>query len=509
MRRSPSAVLAACCLTVVLVMASVAGVNLALKDLALELGASSAQLTWVADAYTVALAALVLPFGAIGDDFGRRRALIAGTAIFGLAALAATFADSAGLVIACRAVMGIGAALAMPPTLSTITAVFPADRRDRAVGVWAGFASAGAVLGLLLSGSLLEAFSWRSTFLALAVMAAVAVVANVLLVPDTRGAEEPAVDLGGAALSAIGIGALVFGLIEGADRGWDHVVSIGAFALAAIALSGWALQALRRERPMLDPRLFALRGFSTGFTTLVIQFLGTFGFFYVGLQYLQLVLGYGPLRSALAFLPMAAVVMPLSSLSPRLVRRSGSKPWMAAGLVSMAVGFLLAARLGADSPYWQFLIALLIFSGGLALSATPSTNSIVSALPPSKQGVASAVNDVTREFGAALGIALLGSLFNSAYADRAAGLVAGLPPEAATHVKDSAAAGLEVAADPRLGAHGPALADGVRDAFVHGMSQSFHAGAIVVLAALAFVLVVTPRRNAPVEKPVEPAVVGD
>ncbi len=490
MRSDPRGIVLACCGALVVVMSAVAGVNVALPDIALDQGASSTDLTWIADAYTVALAALVLPAGAIGDDFGRRRTLIGGTFVFGLANALAAFAGSPGQIIIARVIMGVGAALIMPSTLSTITAVVHPDHKGRAVGIWAGFASAGSIMGLLLSGLLLEHYSWRATFVGTAVLAALSLVVTFALVPNTKSVEEPAPDFPGGGLSAIGIGALIYGIIEGADRGWTHASVIVAFVVAVVAVALFVVHELRTSRPMLDPRLFTDGGFSTGTAALVIQFLGTFGFFFVGLQYIQLMLGYAPLKSSLAMLPMAVIILPLSAIAPRIAERVGNRAVIAAGLGCMVVGFALLARLDTASTYTDLLVGMLVFSGGLALSATPATNIIVDSLPADKQGVASAMNDVTRELGAALGIALLGSLFSAGYRS-ALTLPAAVPPQAAGSIRESPAAGMHVAADPQLGALGPSVHDAVRDAFVTGLSHAFIAGAAITGITL-ILLLLTP-----------------
>lgn len=494
-RNRPHLVLYTCCLALVLVMASVTSVNLALEEIAVSLHASGSDLTWVADAYTVALAALVLPFGAFGDDFGRRRALVIGTLLFGVAAACAATSGSVGMLIGWRALMGVGAAMIMPSTLATVTAVFPAERRAHAVAVWAGFASAGAVIGLLMSGALLEIADWQWTFLAIAILAGVSLVATLLFVPATKNAEKAHPDLAGSGLLAIGIGAVVYGIIEGADTGWGQTGPLVAFAVSALALLAWAIRDSRIAWPLLDPRLFKLRGLSSGALTLVLLFLASFGFFYVGLQYVQLVLGYQPLMAALAFLPIAAVVMPLSAWTPWLSSRLGDKPVMAAGLALMAGALLLMTGLQADDGYVSFLIPMLVFACGLAMSSTPSTNVVVASLPPREQGVASALNDVTREFGAALGIALLGSLFNSGYTSAVTDATSSLPAATGAAVRDSAAVGLNVAQSPKLGSAGPALEAQVKDAFMSGMHSAFVVGAILLAVGIAYVLLRAPARG--------------
>ena len=438
-------ILASMCLALVLVVASVSSVNLALTGISLDLGTTSSQLTWIADGYTVALAALVLPFGALGDRLGRRTLLLAGTVVFGLAALCAAAAQSPGALIGCRVVMGIGAAMIMPGTLSTITAVFPASKRNRAVSVWAGFASSGAILGMLTCGLILEWFTWRATFVATAVLAAIAFVAALVLAPNTADPDEAVIDLPGYLLSGIGIGALVYAIIEGAEAGWTATNALIALTVAAVALVTFVRWELLTPRPMLDVRLFALRGFSTGTLALTVQFLCLFGFFLVGLQFLLLILGYSPLHSALCLLPMGAIVMPMSRVAPHLVERFGQRAVMTAGLAFLGTGLGVMSQLDGDSTYWHFLGGLIVFGFGMAFTSTPSTTAIVTSLPRAKQGVGSAVNDVSRELGSALGIAILGSLFNSGYRNGISAATAALPPEAAHAVEESAGAGFAVA----------------------------------------------------------------
>ena len=491
-------VLIAMCLSLVLVVASVSSLNMAMPQLAVDLHASSSALTWIADGYTVALAALVLPLGALGDRLGRRNVLLAGTLLFGLAALLAAFAASTAFLIACRVMMGVGAAMIMPGTLSTITAVFPAAERGKAVAVWSAFSVSGAIIGMLAAGGLLEAFAWQSTFVVTAALAAVSFLAALALAPNTSDPDHAHIDVPGAVLSAVGIGGLVFGIIEGAERGWADAMALTGFALAAVGLVGFVLRSLRVEAPLLDPRLFRLRGFSAGSIGITAQFLAAFGFFFVGLQFLQLILGYSPLKSAVALLPMIAVVMPTSQLTPRLVGRFGTRVVMVSGLVLMALGFLTLAQLDESSSYLAFIEGLLVFGVGMAVAGTPATTAIVSSLPPAKQGVASAMNDTTREVGSALGIAILGSMFSTGYRDAVGSATTALPPAAAHAVSESAAAGLQVAAQVP-GQAGTMLAHTVRAAFMDGMSTSLTIGAVVVIAAACVVAVVAPRRTAFVE----------
>jgi len=486
-------VLASMCLALVLVVASVSSVNLALTAISIDLKTTSTQLTWVADGYTVALAAFVLPFGALGDRFGRRTLLMLGTALFGLAALAASLAQSPEALIGCRVGMGLGAALILPGTLSTITAVFPPSKRAEAVGVWAGFASSGGILGLLACGLVLEWSSWRATFAGAAALALVSLIAAWRLTPNTADPEEAVLDLPGSALAAIGVGSLVYGIIEGAEAGWTSGSTLAGLAVSAASLVAFVLWELYTSRPMLDVRLFANRAFSAGTLAITVQFLCVFGFFLVAMQFLLLMLGYSPLHSALALLPMAAVVMPLSRMAPRLAERIGERSVITAGLLLVAVGLAVIALLDSSSGYWHFLAGVLVFGAGMGLVSTPSTTVIVSSLPAAKQGVASAVNDVAREVGAAVGIAVLGSMFSSGYSSAVRASVGGLPPEAAHAVEASAGAGFAVA--EQLGRSGEQLGDAVKDAFASGLGAAMVAGTALALVAALLVAWWAPRRR--------------
>jgi len=487
------AILASMCLALVLVVASVASVNLALTGISVDLGTTSTQLTWIADGYTVALAALVLPFGALGDRFGRRTLLLLGTVIFGLAALAAAAAQSAEVLIGCRVAMGVGAAMIMPATLSTITAAFAGSTSSRAVSIWAGFASSGAIIGLLGCGLILQWATWRATFVATAIFAAVAFVAALLLSPNTSDPQDATIDLPGSVLSAIGIGALIYWFIEGAEAGWSTTNALIGLGVATAALLAFVLWEMRIARPMLDMRLFALRGFSTGTLALTVQFLCLFGFFLVGLQFLLLVLGFSPLHSAICLLPLGAIVMPMSRVAPHLVERFGQRAVMTAGLAGLGGGLGLMSRLDGHSSYWQFLGGLVVFGLGMACTSTPSTTAIVTALPGAKQGVGSAVNDVARELGSALGIAILGSVFNGGYRHAISQASGTLPPATAHAVGESPGAAFSVAS--KMGVDGQQLSSAARDAFAAGLGNAMAVGATIAILAAAFTLWRAPRRD--------------
>jgi EmrB/QacA subfamily drug resistance transporter len=480
------------CLALVLVVAGVSSLNVALPSIGRDLGASQSQQQWIVDAYALALAALLLPAGAFGDRFGRKKSLLVGVALFGGAAIVSAFAGSATTLIGLRAVSGIGAALIMPGTLSTITSVFPEEERAKAVGIWAGFAGSGALLGLLVSGALLERFWWGSVFLVNGVIAAVAFAFALFAAPETSDPSEAHLDPLGAVMSLLGIGGLVLGITEGPERGWADPLTLAGLIGGVAFLASFVLWELRTKTPLLDPRLFRLRGFATGSASLFLQFLGMFGFFFVSLQFLQLVLGYGTLKSSLALFPMGIVMVPLSTVAANLTDRYGTRLVGGIGLVISSIGFLVLSTLQADSGYAHFLVGLLITGLGGALAMTPATNAIVQSLPRAKQGVASAVNDTARELGAAFGIAVLGSAFNSAYRADINRHLDGLPPDAAHAAKDAPAGAISVAG--RLGDGGQALVDHARDAFASGMRAALVIGAVVLAIGAAFIWVRGPRR---------------
>jgi len=462
-----------------LVVSAVASLNLALPDIAKATGASQTQQQWLVDGYAVVFAGLLLPAGALGDRFGRRRMLTCGTLVFGIAYAMASLTTDASMLITCRAIAGIGAALTMPATLSIITTTFPAEQRSRAVGTWAGVAGGGAVIGLLLSGTLLEVGSWRWVFVANAVWAGVALVLAALWAPESRDEHAVAVDPVGGLLSAGGLSAAVYATIEGPHRGWTDGLVVGGFVLGAIGLVGFVLWELTREEPLLDPRLFRRPGFASGSLSIALQFLAFFGFIFIGLQYLQLVLDYSPLKAALAFVPMGMTIGALSrQLAPRLSRRIGGARTNSLGLGIAAVGFCVLAGLGTSSSYWYVLAGLVTLGAGMGIATTPATSAIVASLPDSKQGVASAVNDAARELGGAVGIAVLGSVLTSGYRDGIDPATANLPPDAAEHAHESLA--FVVHAADRLGPAGTELVDAARSSFVDGLHSAMWIAATIM-----------------------------
>jgi EmrB/QacA subfamily drug resistance transporter len=492
-RKRRGAVLRVMCLALMMVVGAVASLNVALPEIARSTGATQTQLQWMVAAYALAFAALLLPAGAIGDRIGRKPVLASGLALFGLSSLAAVFLNGPGELIALRGAMGVGAAMIMPVTLSVITTIFPPEERGKAVGTWVGVAAGGGVLGLLASGVLLEWLPWQSIFVLNVVLAAVALLGTLAIVPATRETRAPRLDPVGAVLSAAALGALVFGVIEGPERGWGELTTVLSLAFGAVAAVAFVLWELRRREPMLDPRHFARRGFAAGTLSVTVQFFAAFGFLFLALPYLQLVMGYSPLQAAGALVPMALVVIPLSRIAPAIAARVGVRVAGATGLSLMALGFLVLATLDVGASYAHFLAGLLPFGAGMALAGAPATTAIVASLPRSKQGVASAVNDVSRELGGALGIAVLGSLMNGVYRTEMADSTATLPTGVGEKARGSLAAAQQIG--EQLGPQGHQLVLHAQTAFLHGFTHGLIGGAALLLLGAAFVAVRAPGRS--------------
>ena len=408
-------ILAILCLSLVVIVIAVSSVNVALPRLASDLGATAEDLQWIVDSYALVFAGLLLPAGALGDRFGRKRALLVGLAIFGVCSLWASQAGSPGELIAARAVMGVGAAFIMPATLSIITHSFPPHERTKAVATWAGLAGAGGAIGPVVSGLMLEHYWWGSIFFVSLPIVVALMLLTVGFVPSSKDSEEAPLDPVGAVLSVAGLTALVFAVIEGPEWGWLSVGVIGTFAAAVALLVGFVGWELRIDHPTLDPRLFKIPGFSMGTATIALGFFAMFGMFFLVTQYLQFVLGDSPLQAGYKTLPGPAMMILISPRSPAIVGRFGIRNVTRAGFALMAAGSLGLAFLETTSGYPAFVVPLMAVAAGFALVMAPATSTIVGSLPLAKAGVGSAVNDVSREVGAAIGIAVQGSLMNSSY----------------------------------------------------------------------------------------------
>lgn len=475
-----------------LVVATMSALYTSLPDIAVATGATQAQLTWIVDSYTLALAALVLTAGALGDRFGRRATLIVGLALFTVSSALPIWLDSPLWVIVLRAVAGVGAAFVMPSTLSLLTASFPSERRGSAVGMWAGFAGIGGIVGLLSSGVMLEVWSWKAIFVVYSGIGLLVLLAA-LTIGESVASRHGRPDVLGSVFSALAVGGVVFGLIEGAHTSFSDPLVVVTLIVAAVSLLAFVLVELRATDPLLDVRYFRRRGFATGSISVGMQFLTIFGFFLLIVQYLQLVKGYDPIAASLALAPMALPVLLFSLVSPRITAVVGLRVVSVVGVGAIAAGMILLSRLGVDSTYWDIMWPMLAAGVGLGLSTAPATSAIVSDISVDEQGVAAAVNDAMREVGAAIGIALSGSILAGRYATGIVDVLPGVPESGRQAVESSFAGAVEFVA-----VAGPALqgiVDAAADVFVTGISDALFALGLVAAGAAVVLLFVAPGRG--------------
>ncbi len=481
-------------------------VNVALPTMAHELSAGTRSLQWIVDAYNLAFAGLVLAAGSLSDRFGRRPALVVGLVGFAAASTVGAFMGSAGELIAVRAVMGAFAALIFPTTLSIISNAFP-ERRQRAaaLGAWGAVVGLGVAGGPVVGGLLLAHFAWGSVFLALAPVALLAAGLTVALVPESRDASVPRLDLPGLALSVALLGLLVWTIIEAPANGWSSARTVAGFVGAAVLLVAFVARERSAAHPMLDVSLFRDQRFSAASGAVTITFFALFGFIFLITQYFQLIRGYSTLSAGTRTLPVALSIAVASVLGARLAPRIGTKAVVTTGLLLFGTAFLWISTVGVDAAYGTVIVPQMVLMGlGMGAISTPATESILLVLPPARAGVGSAVNDATRELGGTLGVAVVGSYFSSVYAAHlTTGAFGSLPASAVAHGKDSVGAAVAIAHDS------PALLASVRDSFMAGL----HAGSILVaavclagaLAALLFLPGRLPSEAAAEARPEEAA----
>ncbi|GAA3218334.1 MULTISPECIES: MFS transporter [unclassified Streptomyces] len=519
------ALLVLCLSLLIIVMANTA-LTVAAPDMTADLGLSSADLQWVIDGYTVPYAALMLLLGAIGDKYSRRGALVLGLVVFGGGAVSGWLADSATAVIAARAVMGVGAALIMPATLSLLAATFPRAERAKAITLWTATAGLAIAAGPLVAGALLEDHGWSSTFLINVPVAALAIVGAFVLVPPSKAGHQDRVDYVGGLLSVVWIGALVYMIIEGPHFGWG-VKATGAAVLAGLGLIAFVLWEMRHPRPVLDVRRFTARRFAGSNLAVALFFLAVFGAFYYLTQHLQFVLGHDALDTGLRMLPLAGAVFVGSALTGYLTPRVGMKWTVTAGMVGGTVALALLTRVDAGSTYGDFVAPLIVLGLAIGLALSPCTDAIMGSFPESELGVGGAVNDTSLELGGSLGIAILGSLLGTSYSDHLADATHGskLPASALATAQDSVGAGYAVAqgigekarqlagqaaqtTDPQqaaqlkaqaqqLGDGARQMADAVGASFSDAVAHTSLVGAIVLGAGTLLVAALLPRKAKP------------
>ncbi|GHC71339.1 MFS transporter [Streptomyces violaceochromogenes] len=497
------------CLSLLITVMANTSLIVAAPDMTTDLGLSSSDLQWVVDSYTVPYAALMLVLGAIGDKYSRRGALVLGLLIFAAGSVMGSMVDETSLVIAARAIMGVGAAVVMPATLSLVVATFPRSERAKAITAWAATSGVAVAVGPLVSGWLLEDHAWGSTFLINVPIAVLAVFGALALVPPSKAEGMGRIDYVGGLLSIVTVGSLIYAAIEGPHAGWG-AGPVTAAVVAGVGLVAFVAWELRHPHPMLDVRKFALRPFSGSMLAVMFFFFGMFAVIYYSTQFLQFVLGYGALDTGVRLLPLGGAVFLGSAVTGVLAPKLGVRVMAVTGMAVGTAGMFLLTQIDKGSTYGDFLAPLMMLGLALGLAISPATDTIMGSFPESELGVGGGVNDTALELGGALGIAVLGSLLGTAYRDELTDLVGNrLPAEAMETAKDSVGAGLavaeRVAQDPSAGPQqAQAAVDAVHQAFAHGVAQTSLIGGIIMAAGTLIVLAVLPGRRGFARKSAEP-----
>jgi MFS transporter, DHA2 family, multidrug resistance protein len=472
--------------------------NVALRTIAdpvRGIGATQSDLEWAINSYTLVFAGLLFTAGVMGDRIGRRRMLLVGLVLFGLASVASGYAQSPTQLIWARALMGIGGAAVLPSTLSIISNVFDPRERARAIGVWAGAVGLGVAIGPVVGGLLLENFWWGSVFLINVPIILLGVLAVLLVVPESRDPRPGRVDIWGVLLTIAGLVSLVYGIINGGEHGFGQPRSWATLGGGLLILGIFVWFERRSDHPSLDVRLFTNPRFSAAVASVGLVFFAAMGTMFFLAFYLQLVRGYSPLQAGLLMTPFAAAQLIFAPLSATMVRRFGPKLVCAVGLGLVTVGMAGFVFMEVATPIWVLGALAFLQGAGMANVMPPATESIMSSLPREKAGVGSAIGNTVRQVGGALGIAVLGSVLSAVYRSRVDGTLDGLPAPARTAARESISGAYGVA--ERAGAAAPTVIHTANEAFVAAMHWAAAGSAVVGVLGIGVVLAWLPRRSAP------------
>ena len=471
--------------------------NVAIPTLQREFDASASTLQWMVDSYILVFAGLLLTMGSLGDRHGRAMMLRLGLVLFSAAAFGAIFAETAGQVIAARALMGVGGAMIMPSTLSIITDVFVGPERAKAIATWAAVGGMGLGLGPLVGGALIEAFSWQAVFLINIPFTLAALALGARLVPESKDPVRRPLDLPGAVLSTGAVAILVFAIIEAPAAGWTAPLVIGGFVASVVLAVAFAVHELRTPHPLLDFRFFRRPRFTAGAAALGCAFFALLGMAFGMTQYLQFVKGFSPLEAGTALLPIAAGVAIGSRVGQRLNERIGTKRTVTMGLLMLAGALAVINVYDVDTSYAVIGPVILSISLSMGLIIAPSTNAVMGAVPRSDAGVGSAMNDVVRQVGGALGVAVIGSIFASLYSRNVSSSldsIGGVLPAQVEPARDSIGAATRIAGTLD-GPAGAALDLAARAAFADALGYAVLAGSGIAFLGALLVAKFMPARE--------------
>jgi EmrB/QacA subfamily drug resistance transporter len=488
------------CVSILVVNLDNTILNVALPTLVRKLGATSSQLQWIVDAYAMVYAGLLLVGGSLADRFGRKRLFLIGLTIFAGGSVSAAFSGSVATLIAWRAVMGAGAALTMPATLSLINDLFrDPHERSRAIGLWAGTSGLGIAIGPIAGGVLLAHFWWGSVFFVNVPIVAAGLIGAALLVPESSNPHAARPDPVGGLLSIVSLGLILWAIIEAPTHGWGSagVLGVGFAGLAALAV--FVIWEVRCEHPMLDLGLFRARRFSAATSSVALGAFGLFGALFVQTQFLQFNLRLSALQAGVRILPLAAMIALAAPLSTLAVRSIGSKLPAGAGLLFIAGGLWWISRVsGASTTYAQILPGMLLVGLGAGLLIPTATDAVVGSLPRADAAVGSATNGVSIQVGGALGVAVIGSILVTRYQDLMSGALAAAPlPAAAKAAALGSIGGALEVAGKLPGAFGSELMGRAGPAFMSGSAVAMGIGAAVALAGALVAFAALPSRPGP------------
>jgi EmrB/QacA subfamily drug resistance transporter len=472
--------------------------SLALPSIAEGLGSSASQLQWVVDAYILAIAGLLLTMGYLGDRLGRKPTLMVGLGLFALFSLGAALSNSTEMLIAMRAMMGIGAAIILPATLSIMTATFRDPKeRAQAIALWAATFALGMGIGPLIGGWLLEHFSWHSVFYINIPVIAIGLVGGGYFIENSKTENPKRLDLFGAILSVAGLFALVYAIIQAGSDGWGAAHVLYAFGAAAVLLAAFILWELKFKGAMLPLNFFKNMSFTGANVALMLVHFGLMGaFFFLG-QFLQSVQGYSPLEAGLRLVPMALVSFISATMSAKVAERIGTKLTVTIGIAIAAIGFFYLYRIAAvDAAYLNIAIAMSITSLGIGMTMSPATNSVMGSIPVSQSGIGSAMSSTTRQVGAALGVAILGSILNATYLAKinAVSWPAQLPAQALEAIRSSIQGAHIVAQQVPVPQLSQMIIDQSNEAFTAGAADALMVSAIVLAVTTVIALVILPSK---------------
>lgn len=467
-------------------------VNTALPAISVDLEASTSTLQWVIDSYVLILAGLLLLGGSIGDRFGRRRWMIVGLVIFGAGAVAGATAGSANGLIVARGVQGLGAALVLPGTLSIITNVFPRGERAKAIAIWTAVGALGIGIGPALGGFLVDEAGWASVFW-MHIPVVVLALIGMVVVPESRDDRGLGLDVPGAILGTGGLIALVYGIIQGAEAGWTSGEILVSFGLAVVLLGAFARVELRSDHPMLPLKFFRQKDFTGAVLAIGLILFGMLVTFFFLTQFFQIVQGRSALEAGLLIVPTSVAMMVGAPLSGSLMSKIGPRYLVLAMAAAMVAGVLLLTSLEVGSSALAAVIPLTIFGFGAGLGMPALTDTVMAAVPEEDAGIGSAVNDVSRELGGALGIATIGSVVSSVYRSNVDDALVGLPADVAELAGESV--GVAALTAQQLPADiGASVLEAANAAFVDAMTTGFQISAAILMTAVVIAFTLIPTR---------------